>query len=51
LGTVGSYVLQAITLERMQYDEKVVREIVSGLPEGLRRGRWRKLAEKVGVQV
>jgi hypothetical protein len=51
LGTVGSYVLQAITLERMQYDEKVVREIVLGLPEGLRRGRWRKLAEKVGVQV
>jgi hypothetical protein len=51
LGTVGSYVLQAITLERMQYDEKVVREIVLELPEGLRRGRWRKLAEKVGVQV
>jgi hypothetical protein len=49
LGTVGSYVLQAITLEGMQYDEKVVREIVLGLPEGLRRGRWRSLAKKVGV--
>jgi hypothetical protein len=51
LGTVGSYVLQAITLEGMQYDEEVVREVVLGLPEALRRGRWRKLAEKVGVQV
>ena len=49
LDTVGSYVLQVITLEGMQYDEKVVREVVSGMSEGLRRGRWKKLAEKVGA--
>jgi hypothetical protein len=48
--TVGSYVLQAITLERMEYADEEVREVLMGLPEALRRGKWRALAEKVGAR-
>ena len=48
--TVGSYVLQAITLERMEYDEEEVRAVLMGMPQALRRGKWRVLAEKVGAR-
>lgn len=48
--TVGSYVLQAITLEKMEYNEEEVRNVLAELPETLRRGKWRGLAEKVGVR-
>lgn len=48
--TVGSYVLQAITLERMEFDEEKVRGVLMGMPEALRRGKWRTLAEKVGAR-
>ncbi|UPX17757.1 Exodeoxyribonuclease I [Ascochyta rabiei] len=47
--TVGSYVLQAIVLERMEYDREEVRQVLMGMPEALRRGKWRGLADKVGV--
>ncbi|KAF1358118.1 ribonuclease H-like protein, partial [Lizonia empirigonia] len=47
--TVGSYVLQAVVLERMEYDVEAVRGVLMGLPEALRRGKWRTLAEKVGA--
>lgn len=48
--TVGSYVLQAIVLERMEYDVEAVRGVLMGLPEALRRGKWRVLSEKVGAR-
>ncbi|KAJ4380275.1 hypothetical protein N0V86_004585 [Didymella sp. IMI 355093] len=48
--TVGSYVLQAITLERMEYDASAVRGVLMGMPEALRKGKWRGLAEKVGAR-
>jgi hypothetical protein len=48
--TVGSYVLQAITLERMEYDASAVRGVLMGMPEALRRGKWRGFAEKVGAR-
>ena len=50
VSTVGSYVLQAITLERMEYDDGEVRGVLMGMPEALRRGKWRGLAEKVGAR-
>ncbi|KAF3032871.1 hypothetical protein E8E12_003717 [Didymella heteroderae] len=46
--TVASYVLQAITLERMDFDASAVRGVLMEMPEALRRGKWRALAEKVG---
>jgi hypothetical protein len=42
--------LQAITLERMKYDDGEVRGVLMGMPEALRRGKWRGLAEKVGAR-
>ena len=48
--TVGSYVLQAITLEKMEYDKEEVRKVLMGMPEALKRGKWRGLAEKVGAK-
>lgn len=48
--TVASYVLQAITLERMEYDASAVRGLLMGMPEALRRGKWRTLAERVGAR-
>ncbi|KAJ4312210.1 hypothetical protein N0V94_007553 [Neodidymelliopsis sp. IMI 364377] len=48
--TVGSYVLQAISLERMEYDKEEVRKVLMAMPEALRKGKWRGLAEKVGAK-
>ncbi|KAF3006026.1 hypothetical protein E8E13_010678 [Curvularia kusanoi] len=48
--TVAGYVLQAITLEKMEYDRAEVRELLMGMSEVLRRGKWRVLAEKVGAR-
>lgn len=48
--TVASYVLQAITLERMEFDASAVRGLLMGMPEALRRGKWKGLAEKVGAR-
>jgi hypothetical protein len=48
--TVASYVLQAITLERMEYDAWAVRGLLMRMPEALRRGKWKGLAEKVGAR-
>jgi hypothetical protein len=48
--TVGSYVLQAITLEKMDYDGEAVRGLLMGMPEALRKGKWRRLSEKVGAK-
>ena len=48
--TVASYVLQAITLERMEYDASAVRGLLTGMPEALRSGKWKGLAEKVGAR-
>ncbi|KAF1929756.1 uncharacterized protein M421DRAFT_91565 [Didymella exigua CBS 183.55] len=48
--TVGSYVLQAITLEKMAYEASAVRGVLMDMPEAQRRGKWRGLAEKVGAR-
>lgn len=48
--TVKGYVLQAITLERMVFDKEKVRGVLMGMPEALRRGKWKGLAEKVGAR-
>jgi ribonuclease D len=47
--TVTSYILQAITLERLEYNNESMRQVIMALPLGLRKTRWKGLAEKVGV--
>ncbi|KAH7077271.1 hypothetical protein FB567DRAFT_146937 [Paraphoma chrysanthemicola] len=47
--TVAGYVLQAVTLERLDYDKETMREVMLGMPTALRKGRWKWMAEKVGA--
>ena len=47
--TVISYVLQAISLERLEYEKESLRDMMMAMPWGLRNGRWKWLAEKVGA--
>jgi hypothetical protein len=47
--TIANYILQAVTLERLEYEEDSLRSVLLALPSGMRKGRWRRLAEKVGV--
>jgi hypothetical protein len=47
--TVAGYVLQAVTLERLDYDKNKMRDMMMSLPTGLRQGRWKGMAEKVGA--
>ena len=34
----------------VEYDEEEVRAVLMGMPQALRRGKWRVLAEKVGAR-
>ena len=45
--TVASYILQAITLERLEYEQESLRDVLMVMPSGVRKGRWRALAEEV----
>jgi hypothetical protein len=47
--TVSGYILQAVTLERLEYNDDAMRDMLMGLPVGMRRGKWKWIAEKVGV--
>jgi hypothetical protein len=47
--TVANYILQAVTLERLEYDQESLRNILLAMPVGMRKGRWRVLAEEVDV--
>ena len=49
--TVTGYILQAIALEGLGYDKDRLREIMMGLPVGMRKGRFKWIAEKVGATV
>lgn len=46
--TVSGYILQAVSLERLDYDKDTMREVLKTLPAGLRQGRWKAMVEKVG---
>ncbi|KAH7401988.1 hypothetical protein DE146DRAFT_450534 [Phaeosphaeria sp. MPI-PUGE-AT-0046c] len=46
--TVAGYILQAVSLERLEYDKDTMREMLKTLPTGLRQGRWKSMVEKVG---
>lgn len=45
--TVTGYIMQAVTLERLEYDREIMRELMMSLPLGMRKGRWKGMAEKV----
>ncbi|USP79928.1 uncharacterized protein yc1106_07202 [Curvularia clavata] len=47
--TVTNYILQAVTLEKLEYEREALRNLMSALPSGMRKGRWKGLAEKVGA--
>jgi hypothetical protein len=47
--TVSGYILQAVTLERLEYNDDAMRDMLMGLPVGMRRGKWKWISEKVGV--
>jgi hypothetical protein len=46
--TVCSYILQAVTLERLEYQKENMKELLRKLPIALRMGRWRWMVEKIG---
>jgi hypothetical protein len=45
--TVTNYILQAVTLEKLEYEEESLRSLILAMPSGMRKGRWKELAEKV----
>jgi hypothetical protein len=47
--TVTGYILQAVSLERLEYDNVAMRDMMMEMPTGLRKGRWKWMAEKVGA--
>jgi hypothetical protein len=50
--TVVSYILQAISLERFEYEKESLRSVIMALPPGMRKGlkgRWKGLAGDVGA--
>ncbi|KAF1945438.1 hypothetical protein EJ02DRAFT_463271 [Clathrospora elynae] len=47
--TVTSYVLQAIALEKLEYDKESLKDAMMLMPSGMRKGRWKWLAEKASA--
>jgi hypothetical protein len=47
--TVTGYILQAVSLERLEYDKGRLKELITGLPTALKKGTWKWMAEKVGA--
>jgi hypothetical protein len=47
--TVTGYILQAVSLERLEYDKEAMKAMMMDMPTGLRKGRWKWMAEKVGA--
>ncbi|KAF1845740.1 uncharacterized protein K460DRAFT_416948 [Cucurbitaria berberidis CBS 394.84] len=47
--TVTSYILQAISLERLKYEKEALKDVMMAMPSGLRKGRWKWLAQTVGA--
>ncbi|KAG9196355.1 hypothetical protein G6011_01476 [Alternaria panax] len=45
--TVANYILQAVTLERLEYERDSLKDVLLALPSGMRQGRWRALANEV----
>jgi hypothetical protein len=50
--TVASYIVQAVAMEKLEYendgDKERFREVLRGLPLGVRMTRWKWLVQKVG---
>jgi hypothetical protein len=47
--TAVNYILQAISLERLEYERELLKRVIMEMPSGMRIGRWKSLAEKVGA--
>ncbi|OAL53324.1 ribonuclease H-like protein [Pyrenochaeta sp. DS3sAY3a] len=46
---VASHILQAVTLEKLTYEQEALRAAMMAMPSGLRNGRWKWMADKVGA--
>ncbi|KAI8935930.1 hypothetical protein NX059_007437 [Plenodomus lindquistii] len=49
LSTVQGYILQGITMEKLEYDRDSLKDVVSAMPISQKKGRWKWLAEKLGA--
>src|SRR5207248_3339049 len=47
--TVNGYILQAINLEKLEYDDEQLRTVLRGTPANARKGRWGWLSKQVGI--
>jgi len=47
--TVTNYILQAVMLEKVEYETESLRSVMRMMPSGMRKGRWKGLAEQVGA--
>jgi hypothetical protein len=47
ISTVLGYIAQAVDLERLEYRNEDMRNVLAGLPLGLRMGRYRRLIDRV----
>ncbi|KAF2016072.1 hypothetical protein BU24DRAFT_192791 [Aaosphaeria arxii CBS 175.79] len=48
ISTVSSYILQAVTIEKLAYRNQDMRDVLNGIPVGLRMTRWKWLVDKLG---
>lgn len=44
-----SHILQAVTLEKLAYEQDALKAAMMAMPSGLRNGRWKWMADKVGA--
>jgi hypothetical protein len=47
--TVAGYILQAVAYEKLAYNNDKMRDMVTGLPMGMRQGRFKRIVEQLGV--
>jgi hypothetical protein len=47
--TVMGYIVQAIQLERLDFDKAAMRDVMMSMPVAARQGRWKWMAQMVGA--
>jgi hypothetical protein len=43
------YIVQAIQLERLDFDKAAMRDVMMSMPVAARQGRWKWMAQMVGA--
>jgi hypothetical protein len=47
--TVAGYIIQAVGYEKLEYDNDKMQDMVTGLPMGMRQGRFKRIVEQMGA--